>query len=129
MKFNCKEISIDDLVFGCTISFAENEENYAFEKERTIDQVITSIGQYISLQRTYPEDEYEKDHYFFESSDFDKSGELIDFKIDLYRTQFVMTFNKELYEIQINIDDQKFEKLKIVLTKIVNGQGQLNFHS
>ena len=129
MKFSCKEISIDDEDLGCTISFSENVDNDGFEKERTIDEIMDSIGQYITLQRTYPEDEFEKDYYSFESSDFDKSGELVDFKIDLYRTQFVMTFDKELYEIQINVDDQKFENLKVVLTKIANGKGQLNFRN
>ena len=116
MKFSCKEISIDDEDLGCTISFSENVDNDGFEKERTIDEIMDTIGQYITLQRTYPEDEFEKDYYSFESSDFDKSGELVDFKIDLYRTQ-------------INVDDQKFENLKVVLTKIANGKGQLNFRN
>ena len=40
-----------------------------------------------------------------------------------------MTFEKELYEIQINVDDQKFENLKVVLTKIANGKGHLNFRN
>ena len=129
MKFSCKEVSIDDEDLGCTISFSENVDNDEFEKERTSDEIMDSIGQYITLQRTYSEDEFEKDCYSFESSDFDKSGELVDFKINLYRTQFVMTFEKELYEIQINVDDQKFENLKVVLTKIAKGKGQLNFRN
>lgn len=129
MKFSCKEISINDEDLGCTISFSENIDNDEFEKERSIDEIMASIGQYITLQRTYPEDDFQKDSYSFESSDFDKSGELVDFQIDLYRAQFVMTFNKELYEIQINVDDQKFENLKVALTKIANGKGQLNFRN
>ena len=80
------------------------------------------IGQYIRLQWTYPKDEDETD-YSFESSDFSKSGELTDFKIDLNKSQFVIYFNNELYEIQISIDDQTFEDLKAVLTKIANGRG------
>jgi hypothetical protein len=127
MKFECKEISIVDEEFGCTVSFRENKDSYDYENEQSINQILSSIGQYILLQRTYPEDEFEKDYYYFESSESDKSGKLIDFTIDLCRTQFVMALNKELYEIQLNIDDPTFEKLKTVLTIITNGREQLNF--
>jgi hypothetical protein len=127
MKFECKEISIVDEELGCTVSFRENKDSYDYENEQSINQILSSIGQYILLQRTYPEDEFEKDYYYFESSESDKSGKLIDFTIDLCRTQFVMALNKELYEIQLNIDDPTFEKLKTVLTIITNGREQLNF--
>lgn len=127
MKFECKEISIVDEEFGCTVSFRENKDSYDYENEQSINQILSSIGQYILLQRTYPEDEFEKDYYYFESSESDKSGKLKDFTIDLCRTQFVMALNKELYEIQLNIDDPTFEKLKTVLTIITNGREQLNF--
>ena len=80
------------------------------------------------LQRTYPEDEFDKDYYYIELSDFDKSGEFEDFTIDLYRRQFLMTYCDNLFEIGINIDDKKFENLMVVLAQIVNKQGILNFH-
>ena len=86
------------------------------------------MGQYIMLQRTYPEDDFEKDYYYFETSDPDKSGELIDFSINLSRTQFVMTFKKEVFEIQIKVDNRKFEKLKQIIKRITNKKGQVNFH-
>jgi len=34
-----------------------------------------------------------------------------------------MNFEGETYEIQIDINDQNFEHLKLVLTKIANGKG------
>ena len=128
MKFTCKDLSIEDEEFGCTVSLSENTDNNDYEKERSIDQILASIGHYITLVRTYPEDEFEKDYYYFKSSEFDKSGELREFTIDLNRSQFVMAFGNELYEIEINVDDPTFEKLKAVLTKLTNGNGQLNFH-
>ena len=37
---------------------------------------MTSSGHYVLLQRTYPEDEFESDYYYIETSVPDKSGEL-----------------------------------------------------
>ncbi len=128
MKFKSKEVSISDEELGCTISFSENEDNYEMEEDWSIDQIMAAIGQYISLQRTYPEDSDEKDYYSFESSEIKSTTELTDFKIDLYRTKFVLELNQEMYEIEIDIDDQTFANLKDAITKLVNGTGQLKFH-
>ncbi len=124
-KFDCKELSISDIEFGCTITFSEKTETYDPTKDLTVDEIITSSGQYIMLQRTYGEDEFEDDYYYFESSDFDKSCELEDFKIELSRAQFVITIDKEMFETQINVEEIEFENLKLVLTKIINGKGIL----
>jgi hypothetical protein len=128
MKFDCNEISISDEELGCTLTLSEYKENDTSELDITIDYLINSMGQYIMLQRTYPEDDFEKDYYYFETSDSDKSGELIDFSINLSRTQFVMTFKKEIFEIQIKVDKRKFEKLKQIIKRITNKKGQVNFH-
>ena len=80
------------------------------------------------LQRTYPEDEIENDYYYIETSSPDKSGELKDFNIDLYRTKFLMTYENELFEIIINPNDDEFENLKKALVKIINNKGQLIIH-
>ena len=47
MEFMCKEISISDEEFGCTISFSDTIEQYDFEKEINIDEILKSLGQYI----------------------------------------------------------------------------------
>jgi hypothetical protein len=127
MKFDCEELSISDEEFGCTICFSEIEDKKNFEIGQSYNEIMTSIGPYISLQRTYPESEFESDYYYFESSDFDKAGELNDFYIELSRKLFTMNFEGETYEIQIDINDQKFEHLKLVLTKIANGKGEIKF--
>lgn len=127
MKFDCKELSISDEEFGCTIFFSEIEDKENFENDHSYDKIMASLGLYISLQRTYPESEFESDYYYFESSDFDKSGELNDFDIELSRKLFTMNFEGETYEIQIDVNYQKFEHLKLILAKIANGKGQIKF--
>ena len=125
MKFNCKEISISDEEFGCTVTLSENDEKYGHEKEQTVEEIMNSLGQYIMLQRTYAEDEFEEDFYYFETSDFDKSGELNDFKITLTETEFILTFENEKYEIQITPDRRVYEELKKALIKVTEQIGKL----
>lgn len=127
MKFDCKEISIDDEEFGCAITFSENIDLGETEQKLTVDEIINSIGTYVMLQRTYDEDELEEDFYYFESSESEKSGEIEDFEINLSRNQFVLFFENEMYEIQLHLDNQTFEKLKIVLKKIAYKKGKINF--
>ena len=127
MKFNCKEISISDEDLGCTLTLSENEDDDISEINMTTDEILNSMGQYIMLQRTYPENQYEDDYYYFESNDFDKCGKLYDYKIELSRTMFLLTFENEVFEIQIDVDDNEFKKLKQIIKKITNKKGQVNF--
>jgi hypothetical protein len=129
MKFNCKEISISDEEFGCTLTLSENKDDGISELEMTTEEVFNSIGRYVMLQRTYPEDRFEEDYYYFESSDFDKSGELNDFEINLSRKVFQMTLGNEIIEIQIGVDDSVYENLKQIIKKISNGKGKINLTS
>ena len=115
MKFDCKEISISDEEFGCTLTISEKGNNNVSEIGMTIDEILTSSGHYILLQRTYPEDEFESDYYYIETNIPDKSGEVKDFSINLYRTQLLMTYDNEIIEIGINASDEEFEKY---ITKI-----------
>ena len=126
MNFVCKEISINDEEFGCTLTLSENEDGSDFEKQKTDDEILNSIGQYITLQRTYREDEFEEDYYYFETSDFEKSGELNNFQIILTETEFILTTETEKYEIQINPDRQMFNELKNILLKITEHRGKLH---
>ena len=128
MKFDCKEISISDEEFGCTLTLSEKEGANVAEIGMTIDQIMTSSGHYILLQRTYPEDEFESDYYYFETSIPGKSGELKDFSFNLYRTQFLMAYDNEIIEIGINISEEEFESLKKILRKLTNEKGQLIIH-
>jgi hypothetical protein len=128
MKFDCKEISISDEELGCILTFSEKDDGIA-QMNMTTEELMNSSGQYLMLQRTYSEDKFEKDYYYLETSDFEKnSGELNDFTIDLFRSQFIMIRDNETFQINIKVDDQKFENLKRIIKKIINKKGQLNFH-
>lgn len=119
-------MSISDEEFGCTVTLSENEDDNEFEKQKTVDEIMDSIGQYIMLQRTYGEDEYEEDYYYFETSDFDKSGELDDFEIILTENNFILTIENDKYEIQIDPIDQEWNELKTAIKRITEHKGRLN---
>ena len=123
--FECKELSISDLEFGCEITFSEKPDTCESSNELSVAEILASSGQYIMLQRTYAEDEFESDYYYFESSDFDKSCKLENFKIELTRSKFVISIDNKIFETKINIEELEFENLKIVLSKIINGKGNL----
>jgi hypothetical protein len=80
------------------------------------------------LQRSYAEDEFEDDYYHFETLDFEKSGELKDFTIEVHRKQILISYNNELFEITININNKEFDDLKASLKKIANKEGQLKIY-
>ena len=128
MKFDCKEISISDEEFGCTVTLSEKEDEGIAQMNMTMEELMNSSGQYLLLQITYPEDEFENDYYYIETGNLYKSGELKDFSIDLYRRQFLMTCDNELFEISINPNDQEFGNLKKALEKITNNKEQLIIH-
>jgi ribosomal protein L16 Arg81 hydroxylase len=126
INFVCKEISISDEEFGCTVTLSENEEDNNYENQKTVDEIMNSIGQYVMLQRTFGEGEFEEDYHYFETSNSEKSGDLDDFEIILTKNQFVLTTESERYEIQIHPDRQIFNELKKVLLKITELKGKLN---
>lgn len=90
--------------------------------------IMTSVGRYILLQRTYLEDDYENYYYYIETSELGYTGELKSFIINLYRTKFLMTHENEIHEIGINPDSQEYENLKVILLKLTNKKGSLLIH-
>ena len=129
MKFNSKEIQIENDEFGYTLTFSEDKNDYECEMNKSTRELMHSTQKYILLQRTYPEDEFEKDYYYFEPSDFDKACELKNFVINLYRTNFELTLNGDSYQVQFREDGHKFEQIKQALEKITNGTGILIIHN
>ena len=127
MKFDCKEIDISDDEFGCRITFSDRKEGDHIDNQ-SYKEIMESIGDYLTLQRSYPEDEFETDYYIIELSNFDKSGELDDFTINLSRTQFLMNYKEEIIEIQLETNDLIFDKIKEALKKIINERGQININ-
>ena len=89
---------------------------------------MNAAGQYLMLQRTYPDDEFEDDYYYIETSDPDRAVELENVTINLYRKQFLMTCGDDLYEINISVDDNTYKNLKLIIVQIVNKQGTVHIH-
>ena len=124
MNFVCKEISINDEEFGCTVTLSEKEDN-GFDYEETVEEIMNATYQYLMLQKTYGEDEFEEDYYYIESRDGKNTGELQDFDIFLTETEFIITLEDEKYVIKINPNRKIFEELKKVLLKITEHKGKL----
>jgi hypothetical protein len=125
MKFTCQEISISNEEFGCTIFLSDTMEEYEFEKEQSNHEIIESLCQYIMIQKTYAEDEFEEDYYYFETSDHDKSGELNEFEITLSENNFIFKTENDTYEIEINANEEEFNELKEALKTITYHKGKL----
>ena len=124
MNFVCKEISINDEEFGCTVTLSEKEDN-GFDYEETVEEIMNATYQYLMLQKTYGEDEFEEDYYYIESRDGKNTRELQDFDIFLTETEFIITLEDEKYVIKINPNRKIFEELKKVLLKITEHKGKL----
>ncbi|WP_153800822.1 hypothetical protein [Foetidibacter luteolus] len=127
MKFECRKISVFDDEFGCTVTLSENEDKWSSVLDIKAVSVMASVEQYVLLQRTFSEDEFESDYYYIETNDPEISGELTIFSIYLYRTHLSMTYGNELIEISFNVNDSEFESLKKGLKKFTGGIGHLIF--
>ena len=125
MKFTCQEMSISNEEFGCTISLSDTIDENDFEKEQSIDEIMDSLGQYIMIQRTYAEDEFEEDYYYFETSNYDKSGELNEFEITLSKNNFILKIENDTYEIQIKASEEEFNELVECLKTMTYKKGKL----
>jgi hypothetical protein len=125
MKFDCKEISINDGELGCEVTFSENEELGSKIENMSFKEIIDSIGRYLLLQRTYPEDDLCRDNYYFETHYEKLCGELEDFEIVLSRKSFELKFDSEIVEISINPSDKEFADLVYILPIIINKRGSL----
>ena len=125
MKFDCKEISINNEELGCTVCFYDRKQVGEDQVGMTIDEITESIGVYVMLQRKYPEDDFETDYYYIETSNPDLVGELKNFKIKLTETKFLMSYFDIEIEIAIQPIDKKYNALKEALRIIANNQGEL----
>jgi len=130
MKLNCKRIEIQEGEFSCSVTFYEKEQDDTIKlnHKSSLDQFAKSIGPYLSINRTYPEDDFETDYYYIELSDFDKSDEFKDVCIDLYSNKLMINFNNETFEIHFNIDALTYENLIKILEQVTFQNGQVNVH-
>ena len=127
MRFDCKEILISEEEFGCSISFSEKENGIAKE-HLTLEELLHATGQYVMLMRKYSEDELEDDFLYIETPDPNKSGELQNFLMNLSPGKFSISYDKDLIEIGLTMQANKFEEIKHVVKKLAHKKGQLNIH-
>ncbi len=125
MNLNCIEISISDEELGCQINFSENRDLGAKTENMSYQEIIDSIGCYLLLQRTYPEDDFETDNYYFETHDENLCGDLIDYEMTLSRNRFKLKILNETIEISINPTEKEFNQLKKVLPILTDKKGKL----
>ena len=130
MKIECKRIEIEDNEFQFSLTFYEKEQEDTFEtaKKITAENVMDSLGEYISLNRSYAEDEFDSDYYYLEVSDCEKSTELKDFTIDLFRNKLMLKCKDDLFEINFTVNDLLFSDLKDSLIKANFNKGLLTLH-
>ncbi len=125
MKLNCIEISINDDDLGCQVTFSENKSLGEESANMTTSEIIESIGRYLLLQRSYPEDEFDINNYYFETHNEDLCGDLIDYQMKLSRTFFELEIQSERIEVSINPTEKEFIELKKVLTILTDKKGKL----
>jgi hypothetical protein len=130
MKIDCKRINIEDNEFLVSLSFYEKEEEDTYEsaKDITAENVMDFLGVFISINRSYAEDEFDSDYYYLEVSEFEKSTELEDFTIDLFRNKLSLNCNNELFEINFTVNDLLFNDLKNSLIKVCFKKGNLTIY-
>tara|TARA_R110002096_G_C14560600_1_gene719878 strand:- start:872 stop:1261 length:390 start_codon:yes stop_codon:yes gene_type:complete len=126
MKLNCVEISISDEEFGCQITFSEKKDLREETIGMSVKDIEESIGRYLLLQRTYPEDEFESDYIYFETHNEEYAGELIEYEMALSRNNFMLKLQNEKIEVEINPTDREYSKLKEILPILTNNSGKIN---
>ena len=83
MKLDCIEISINDDDLGCQVTFSENKSLGEELSNMSVSEIIESIGRYLLIQRSYPEDEFDSNNYYFETHNENLCGDLINYQMKL----------------------------------------------
>jgi len=125
MNFQCKEITTTNNEFLCEITFSDKKDEGHIEGQK-YEEILDSLGQYVMLQRSYGEDDFDQDYCTVEFSDFEKSGELEGFAIVISKHQFRMDYKGYVVEVDLDLDnDQTFLMIKDILRKITKDRGHI----
>lgn len=125
MNLNSIEISISDEELGCQVIFSENKDLGEETADMSVKQIIESIGRYLLLQRSYPENNFENDYIYYETHDENFAGELIDYEMVLSKSYFELNLQNEKIEVIINPTEEEYSKLKEILPILTNNSGKL----
>jgi hypothetical protein len=114
INFQCKELTIQNEEFGCTVTFSDSKS--ADDQFKTEEEIMNSNDKYLLIQRTYAEDEYDKENYHIESSESNANFD--------HREKIIMIINHNRLEakwsgeevlIGLNLKNQELENLLRVL--------------
>lgn len=125
MEFDCKEISISEEELGCQVTFSENQDLGVKTENMSVKEIIESTGRYLLLQRSFPEDDFEKDNYYYETNNENLYGDLVDFEMILTRNKFELKLPIEKIKISISPTKKEYSELKRVLPIITDKKGRL----
>jgi len=128
MKINCIEISINDEELGCQVTFSEKKDLGEETANMSIQEIIESIGKYLLLQRSYPEDDFASGNYYFETHDENLCGDLVDYEMMLSKTRFELKILNETIEVAINPTEKEYTQLKKILPILTDKEGELTIN-
>lgn len=96
----------DDPDFGCTIDFCDTVE------EQAVEELFNPRSKYLTIQKSYPDEEYDNDWYSIETSEGD-----LEFN---QRDLLYVTLNREIFRLDcfiesivigLNLSEDEFIKL------------------
>jgi len=120
IEFECRELDIVDGELGYTIIFSENLS--ADDQYKSEEELMNSSDHYLLIQLSYPEDEFEPQHYYVETRDLNfelTKKTKLKLKIDQDVIQIENT--KMICKIKIKLtDERKRELLEALEMKLVN---------
>ena len=67
INFQCIELTIQDEELGSTVTFSDSRSTD--DQFKTEEEILNSVEKYLLIQKTYAEDEYNKENYHIESSE------------------------------------------------------------
>lgn len=113
-NFQCIELTIQDEEFGCTITFSDSRS--ADDQFKSMEEIMNSDEKYLLIQRTHPEDDYDADYYYIESSESDEIFKPNE-KINIVLNQNLIKVNTagEQLSIGLNLDNRKLKDLERIL--------------
>jgi hypothetical protein len=113
-NFQCIELTIQDEELGCTITFSDSRS--ADDQFKSMEEIMNSEEKYLLIQRTYPEDDYDVDYYYIESSEsdeiFNPNEKII---VKLNRKLFEVNSAGEQLRIGLNLENRKLKDLERIL--------------
>ena len=113
-NFQCIELTIQDEELGCTITFSDSRS--ADDQFKSMEEIMNSDEKYLLIQRTYPEDDYDADYYYIESSESDEIFNPNEKIIAVLNQKFIeINSAKEQFRIGLNLENRIFKDLERIL--------------